>query len=219
MAELERLLVFFDEAGLGTADPGAVELSGGIAACFGTRIPDPQEERFASAGRTVDPDAKAILEVWGPGGADLVGAAEQLLEQLDVERATGRLMLGTVVTVMPGTGRLGAFHLIRRRNGLDTDGFREYWSGGHTRHSRTVPGLTGYQQLHVDASRSEAAAARLRVTSAGADGVSSIRADDPASYASVVGSPQALAGIQDNAVFVDVAASPWLGLYETVPLG
>jgi EthD domain len=219
----ERLLVFFDEVGP-VADASRIEgfqgPGDGIEARLGTRIADPQEERFASAGRVVDAGAAALLELWGPGGADLVGAAERIFSDLGAfDLASGRLALGTVVTIMPGTGRLGAFHLIRRLPTLSVEQFREYWSGGHTRHSRTVPGLTGYQQLHVDEAASAVAAARLGVRSAGADGFSSIRADDVDAYAAVVGSEQALRGIQDNAVFVDVPRSPWLGLYETVALG
>jgi EthD domain len=217
-----KLLVLFDASNghdFNAAHPalGAPSDRGPVVT-LGVRVADPAHDRFAAAGR-IDEDAAAVLEVTAPlrEYESAISAGIDALDRLGttIDRAAARLMVGPVVEVVPGTGRFAAFHTLRRLNSLSHEEFLTYWSGGHTRFSASVPGLTGYQQLQVDEALSLATGARCGIAFAQCDGVSSIRADDVDEYASVVNAPQAARGIQDNTVFVDTTRSPWCGLYDT----
>jgi EthD domain len=191
---------------------------GAVAAAFAIRVPDPAQERFAQAGR-LDHETVAALEVSGPLGDQdrLTPVALEALDRLGstVDREAATLMIGPVVEVVAGTGRFVAFHTLRRLDNLTHEEFVTYWSGGHTRFSASVPGLTGYQQLQVDEATSLEAGRRCGIAFARCDGVSSIRANTVDEYAAVINAPQAARGIQDNTVFIDTSRSPWCGLYDT----
>jgi len=111
-------------------------------------------------------------------------------------------------------------YLMRHRAGLTTEAFQEHWGGPHAEFGRRTPGISGYDQLHVSASASRAAA---RVAGFGVhkiDGVPELHMESLQDFAAAtIGSGAGNAAIEDEKSFVDARNSVGFVCRESVRYG
>jgi hypothetical protein len=190
----------------------------GSTVAWGRRIPDPAAHVLEARSLALDDSLTSYLGLEADDPAFRV--VEEALRALG-DRLGGTwsphstvLAAGSSHVVIEGRGLIALFHILRKRGDMSTATFHDYWSGGHTRFSATIPGLEGYVQHHVD----ESATARLAVASglAGADfeGIAATYASSVDAHVAVMTRPQTGRGIADNDTFVDSARSPYLTLWE-----
>jgi hypothetical protein len=118
------------------------------------------------------------------------------------------VVAGVEHTVVPGSGRVFAVGLVRRRPDLAREDFLAHWRDRHVAFARRVSGSTGYRQLHADAELSAAVAAELGIPDAGFDGAGLMFAPDLGSMAQVRASPEVRRdATEDEMRFVDHSRS------------
>jgi hypothetical protein len=221
-------------AAVGDADPtahldawasAAAGKAGPVRITVGRRGPDPAEAVLVERGHHYDHSSVAYAELIAPPGhhddleAALDGAADAFAGTVDPEQSY--VAVGRVLSILEGGGPVVGLHWLRRRPDFTTDAFHEYWSGGHTTHSRsTLSGQLGYRQHHVDPGHSAAAARASGLRAADFDGVSITYSVDLDAHLRVMTGAGASRGMSDNATFVDVDHSPYLTVWHLgTPVG
>jgi EthD domain len=181
---------------------------------WGRRIHDPARAGMEATGLCFDDDVRgylaAVLDL--DDGGRLSEAVAPLADVVDRERS--RLAASVPRPIVAGTGPIGLFHILRRRDGLTREEFLEYWGGGHTRFSRTIPGLEAYVQHVVDPDRTLSLAGAVDLPPADFDGVAVTYTSSIEAHVELMGRSQAKTGVRDNETFVAVYRSPYITLVE-----
>jgi hypothetical protein len=118
----------------------------------------------------------AIVDVAVPSESDpkslvlaLAGLDGRLGHVVDVESSLA--VVGTDFMILEGEGPVQLFYFMRRRRRLDLLEFTTTWRDEHTKISKFTPGLSGYRQLHSDATLSTLASERAGIRGPRVDGV------------------------------------------------
>jgi hypothetical protein len=146
---------------------------------------------------------------------DLVaGLADRLGDALDAERSA--VAIGTDHPIMVGHAPFQLFYGMRRKPGVTHEAFSAYWLEQHSKVGVVTPGLTGYDQLHVDPEATATATAAAGLGVEVLDGVALEWFADLAAFVSAVGSKPshgaAAKASEDN--FNDIARA--IGILTTV---
>jgi len=191
----------------------AIAMAGGRAA-LGIRLADPAAPMFAEYGYPSESHTNCYVEVRDAVSERIVwDPLRSALAELTVHSGC-RVAAGRYRVILPGWGAYALLHPLRRAKGTSPDQFDDYWGGGHTSKRQPIPELLGYVQHRVDRELSAELAARIDLPPADFDGVSSIYTGSAESYERVMASRGAAGGLRDNAHFVDVGASPYIGLWH-----
>ena len=99
-------------------------------------------------------------------------------------------------------------YLMRHKAGQNTAQFQKHWGGPHAEFGRRTQGIRGYDQLHVDAVASRAAARGAGFGVYAMDGVPALHMDSVEDFiTAAVGSPDGNGAIEDEKSFVDARNS------------
>ena len=209
--------VVLDEAISAVASRLRAALPAAAGITWGRRVHDPARVGMEATGLRFDDDIHGYLAAVVDDDDDGGNVRDAVAPLADVvDRGRSRLAASVPRAIVPGSGAIGLFHILRRQNTLSRDEFLEYWGGRHTRFSRTIPGLDAYLQHVVDPDRTRSLARAIGVPPADFDGVAVTYMSSVEAHVELMRRSQANAGVRDNEVFVAVEQSPYITLVELV---
>lgn len=169
------------------------------------------DDPFASTehGGSVAAGFDAVLQVAARPDADpalLVGAVKGASERLGdwIDPSCSAALIGQRHVIVPGDGPIWLVYAIRRLPELTREAFLDHWLHKHADIARTVPGLTGYCQVHADPETSRAAAEAAGFAIADFDGAAECCYADVDQFLAQMAEPEVSSrALEDERLFID----------------